>query len=143
MHQSQETARPPRADTPERWQRAADRALAEGIEVRQVADSGAWVATSGRDSAAAYSVGVTGNVAHGCGCLAGANDDPVCKHRAAWYVAIGALTPPPPCLWCNGCGTIPDDYAEAYVTCPDCGGTGRHQPRSLRIIEQHIGLPAA
>ena len=38
---------------------------------------------------------VTGNVAHGCDCLAGLNDDPVCKHRAAFYLLIGALDPEP------------------------------------------------
>src|SRR5919112_153740 len=111
MLQSQESAestRPPRASTPERWQAAADRAHAEGIEVRKVIDSGAWVATSGRDSAVAYTLDVTGNIAHGCGCLAGLNDDPVCKHRAMFYVLIGALTPTPAthqCPVCSGGGT--------------------------------------
>jgi len=43
MHQSQGSAgatRPPRASTPERWRAAANRAHAEGIEVRQIIDSG-------------------------------------------------------------------------------------------------------
>src|SRR5215203_4682092 len=78
-----------------RWMKAAARAVAEGVQVRQLAGSGQWIASSGSDSSVAYEVEVTGNVAHGCGCLAGLNDDPVCKHRAAFYLLIGALDPEP------------------------------------------------
>jgi hypothetical protein len=145
MLQSQESARPPRASTPERWQHAADRAFTEGIEVRHVADSGAWVATSGRDSATAYTVDVTGAIAHGCGCLAGLNDDPVCKHRAAFYLLIGALAPTPAtrqCPECCGGGVvyIPDCERAGWPhpACPACQGSGE-LPAS--IIETHIGRP--
>ena len=81
-----------RVETPERWMKAAERAVAEGVQVRQCAGSGAWVANSGTDAAVAYEVEVTGNIAHGCGCLAGLNDDPVCKHRARFYLDAGLLT---------------------------------------------------
>ena len=108
-----------------RWQKAAARAVAEGIQIRQLAGSGAWVATSGSDTATAYEVEVTGNVAHGCGCLAGLNDDPVCKHRAALFLLIGALNltpepdPPAPAapVVCFRCwGTL--------AGCPVCQGVG-------------------
>lgn len=82
-----------RTSTPARWMKAVERALAEGVEVRQLAGSGLWVASSGSDATVAYEVDVTGNVAHGCGCLAGLNGDPVCKHRAAFYLLIGAVHP--------------------------------------------------
>lgn len=85
-----------RPNTPVRWLRAAERALGEGIQIRQVAGTGQWVASSGSDAAVAYEVQVIGNVAHDCDCLAGLNGDPVCKHRAAFYVLIGALNASPP-----------------------------------------------
>ena len=75
-----------------RWQKAAQRAIDEAIQVRQLQGTGQWIATSGTQSGVAYELSVTGNIAYGCDCLAGLNDDPVCKHRAAWYLAIGALT---------------------------------------------------
>ena len=113
-----------RQATPERWQKAARRAIDEGVQVRQLAGSGQWVATSGSDPAVAYEVEVVGNIAHGCTCLAGLNDDPVCKHRAAFYLSIGALAgepepePPAPagvvCFRCRG----------TDAGCPVCAGAG-------------------
>lgn len=103
-----------RSSTPARWQKAAERAVSEGVQVRQLQGSGAWIATSGTQSGTSYGLEVTGNVCHGCDCLAGLNDDPVCKHRAAWYLLIGALSldpePEPPtapaipalCFRCQG-----------------------------------------
>jgi hypothetical protein len=115
-----------RSSSPARWQKAAQRAISEGIQVRQLAGSGQWVANSGSDASVAYEVEVTGNIAHGCSCLAGLNDDPVCKHRAAFYLLIGALSvdpepePPAPSLApvvCFRCrGTEPG--------CPVCAGAG-------------------
>ncbi len=115
----------PRTSSPARWIKAAERAVAEGVQIRQLAGSGAWVASSGSDPNAAYEVEVTGNVAHGCSCLAGLNDDPVCKHRAAYFVLIGALDPNPEpdppapvapvvCFRCRGRET----------GCPVCAGAG-------------------
>src|SRR4051794_33401031 len=108
---------------PGRWMKAAERAVAEVVQIRQLASSGQWIASSGSDATVAYKVEVTGNVAHGCGCLAGLNDDPVCKHRAAFYLLIGALEldpePPAPvapvvCFRCRG----------AAAGCPVCQGAG-------------------
>jgi hypothetical protein len=115
-----------RASSRARWQKAAQRAISEGIQVRQLAGSGQWVANSGTDAAVAYEVDVTGNVAHGCDCLAGLNDDPVCKHRAAFYLLIGALSIDPEpespapalapvvCFRCRGFAPV----------CPVCAGVG-------------------
>jgi hypothetical protein len=102
--------------------KAAERAKSTGVQVRKLAGSGQWIASSGSDEAVAYEVAVTGTVAHGCGCLAGLNGDPVCKHRAAYYLLIGVITfasePDPPAL-----GSTMD--------CPDCNGCGVHYSREL------------
>ena len=114
MAQQMQT-RSTRQATPARWQKAAQRAIAEGIQVRQLAGSGQWIANSGSDTAVAYEVDVTGNIAHGCTCLAGLNDDPVCKHRAAFYLLIGALSVEPE--------PEPPAPALAPVVCFRCRGT--------------------
>lgn len=109
-----------RTASPARWQAALARALAEGVQVRQLAGCGAWIATSGQDAGVAYQVAVSGGVAHGCDCPAGEFGDPVCKHRALWYHVAGLLdldpepdpAPPAPIV------------AVANITCPDCDGEG-------------------
>src|SRR5829696_7698832 len=112
-----------RTSSPARWMKAAERAVAEGVQIRQLQGSGQWIASSGSDSTVAYEVQVTGIVAHGCGCLAGLNNDPVCKHRAAFYLLISALDPEPEppasaapviCFRCHG----------AEADCPVCQGAG-------------------
>lgn len=100
MQTTTQTRRPHRTASPARWQDAAKRAVADQVQVRQLSGSGQWIATSGSDARTAYELDVTGSIAHGCTCLAGLNNDPVCKHRAAWYLSIGALSldpePDPP-----------------------------------------------
>ncbi len=76
-----------RIDTKQRWLAALERAHAEGVEVRQLAGCGMWIATSGRDTATAYEV-----TPWGCECHAGQFGDPVCKHRAALLEALGRIT---------------------------------------------------
>jgi hypothetical protein len=85
-----------RVDSRERWQKAAERAVEHDIRVAQLHGSGQWVATSSSQAGVAYELEVTGAIAHGCSCLAGLNDDPVCQHRAAFYLLIGALVLPEP-----------------------------------------------
>src|SRR5215213_10220955 len=124
-----------RTSSPARWMKAAERAVAEGVQVRQLAGSGQWIASSGSDASVAYEVAVTGNVAHGCGCLAGLNDDPVCKHRAAFYLLVGALDltsePDPPAL-----GMAP-------VVCFRCRGTEGGCPVCLGAGVAGLGDQAA
>lgn len=47
-----------RPDTPSRWSAALDRARREGVSVRQLTASGAWIATSTTDPHSAYEVSV-------------------------------------------------------------------------------------
>ena len=82
-----------RESTPERWRAALTRARKEGVEVRQLVGSGGWIATSGTNHRAAYELDVTGGIVHGCACPAALHDDPVCKHRAAYWVALGVIEP--------------------------------------------------
>jgi hypothetical protein len=127
--------------TPARWQAALARAIAEGIQVRQLAGCGAWIATSGTDASAAYELAVVNGVAVGCECPAGEHGDPVCKHRAAFYHLAGQLDPEPPtpaapaltlvpryCPPCDGKGYLVKRsaiFGTTYrVTCQACGGKG-------------------
>jgi len=113
--QMQPTAR---RDTPERWQAAAKRATAEGVTVRQLAGSGAWIATSGTDTTIAYEV-----TPWHCECRAGEFDDPICKHRATLRVRLGWLTvepepePPAPAV-------VAVIIRAAEERCRNCGGNG-------------------
>ena len=138
--------------TPQRWQQALKRAFAEGVQVRQLAGSGAWVAASGSDATAAYLV--TGTE---CECQAAEFGDPVCKHRAAYWNAQGVLDldpePPTPaapavvvkavvvqpatCDLCRGEGCVtkastirPDQTYRA--PCPGC--RPRFLPPALRAV---------
>ncbi len=102
--------RRPRAATPARWQKALQRALDGQVQVRQLAGSGAWIATSATDPSTAYEVAITGEIAHGCSCLAGLNGDPVCLHKAMYYHQIGALDlhpePPAPLRYVDEAGRL-------------------------------------
>jgi hypothetical protein len=61
--------------------------------VRQLVGSGGWIATSGTNRLAAYELEVTSGIVHGCACPAALHDDPVCKHRAAYWIALGVTDP--------------------------------------------------
>lgn len=123
----------------QRWQHALRRAHEEGVQVRQLAGCGMWIATSGSDRTTAYEV-----TPWGCECHAGQYGDPICKHRAALLERLGRLriealqesAPPVQCPTCNGLGTVPGTVSTGStwrydnVTCIDCNGTG--QVRSPR-----------
>ncbi len=135
------TRRPVRRATPERWQAALKRALDAGVQVRQLAGSGAWVATSATAPAAAYLVS-----GQSCECQAAEHGDPVCPHRAAFWHAQGALdldpepaatpvvvepAPAATCPTCNGNGIDPECCGHRvapgyFVHCPcyACDGAG-------------------
>ena len=114
-----------RQASPKRWQKAAQRALAEGISVRQVNASGMWVASSGTYATVAYVLEITGNLVQSCSCPAGTFGDPCCKHAARYYLDAGLLEldpepdPPAPaapivCFRCRG----------TEAGCPVCQGAG-------------------
>ena len=139
MVQVQSQSRTPRAPSPERWQKAVQRAIAEGIEVRQVNDSGAWVANSGSHKNVAYTLSVTSGIVHACTCPAGTFGDPCCKHVARFYLDAGvldvdepetpALAPRATCVRCAGVGKI-EVFGNGWNVidvrpCTICGGTGK------------------
>lgn len=76
------------AEEAARWQRAFDRVGREHIRVVALPGTGAWIATGSRPGAV-YQLGVQGNLATSCSCAAGQAGDPVCKHKAAYYVLLG------------------------------------------------------
>lgn len=133
-----DTQRTIRVASPQRWVKAAERATSEGVRICQLQGTGQWIATSGSHGTAAYELLITGNVAHDCDCLAGLNGDPVCKHRAAFYLLIGALVMPEPeppapaslvnCPECYGGGVLYDRELERlgllYPSCQTCRGSG-------------------
>jgi hypothetical protein len=73
--------------TPERWQRALQRALFAGVEAKQIAGSGEWIVSSASRPGIAYRTdGIE------CDCEAAQlGGDPVCLHRAAYWYAVGLL----------------------------------------------------
>ena len=112
------TTRRPNVSTPAHWQSALQRAIDQGVTVRQI-QCGAWVATSGTDNEVAYLVTATG-----CECRAAAESDPVCKHRAALRHRLGMLTldvRPVPAPVVIESIESPDPRPN---TCPDCDGNG-------------------
>jgi DnaJ-class molecular chaperone len=124
-----------RKNTPARWQSALRRAVAEGVQVRQLAGSGMWVATSANDADMAYEV-----TPWECECPAGQFGDPVCKHRAVLLATLGRLAAEaethasiPRCDVCNGMGSHPAiarygvPWRDEIVTCAHCQGTGHVQ----------------
>lgn len=125
-----------RKNTPARWRTALKRAHAEGVQVRQLAGSGMWIATSATDVGAAYEV-----TPWECECHAGQFGDPVCKHRAALLATFGRLVPNPDstapdlCSVCNGMGshTAPVRDGQTWrtetVICAHCQGAG-YQPKA-------------
>lgn len=77
---------PSRSDSPQRWQKALERAQRAGLQLRQLMGSGAWIVTSERDDEAAYMV-----TEFDCECFAAEYGDPVCKHRAMLRHRLGHL----------------------------------------------------
>jgi hypothetical protein len=115
-----------RQASPERWALAAQRAIAETIEVRQINANSMWTATSGSDPKLAYVLEVVAGVVRSCSCPAGEFGDQCCKHAARYYLDAGLLDPEPEgsppasavapvvCFRCRG-----NDPA-----CPVCAGAG-------------------
>ncbi len=119
MVQSASVRRPVRRATPERWQAALKRALDAGVQVRQLAGSGAWVAGSATDPRAAYVVS-----GQACECRAAAEGDPICLHRAAFWHAQGVLDLEPEPDAAPVVTAIVVEPAPVSAICPACGGRG-------------------
>ena len=114
-----------RQASPERWQKAAQRAFAEHIQVRQVNENGMWVSTSGSDATLAYLLEIRNGLVVSCSWPAGQFGDPCCKHAARYYLDAGLLDPEPEgsppaaaapvvCFRCRG----------SEAGCPVCAGAG-------------------
>ena len=148
-----------RTSSPARWQAALARAIADGVQVRQLAGSGAWVATSGTDAATAYGLDVVNGMAHGCDCPAAQHGDPICKHRSAYYHAAGLLDPEPEpvppapilrvarpiCADCDGQGFFRREsitFASVVyrVTCQACRGSGAATSLPLPRAAESVAL---
>jgi len=80
-----------RQATPDRWQRALQRAQFASVEAKQLAGSGEWIVASASRPGIAYRAsGIT------CDCEAAMlGGDPVCLHRAAYWYALGELEQDP------------------------------------------------
>jgi hypothetical protein len=120
MAQQMQT-RQQRQASPERRQRALQRALFAGVEAKQLASSGEWIVSSASRPGIAYRTdGVS------CDCEAAMlGGDPVCLHRAAYWYAQGMLeldpepepgAPAAPVV-CFRCRSIDSG-------CPVCKGAG-------------------
>lgn len=126
--------RKPRVASPARWTAAAKRAVEQGIQVRQLNTSGAWVATSGSDSTVCYLMEIRAGHVESCSCPTGDFGDPVCKHAARFYLDLGLLDEPEPdppapqaCFWCDGRGRVQNVYRQCYEDCDACGGSGERR----------------
>jgi hypothetical protein len=127
-----------RRETPEQWNRALQRAIAEALDVLTEPQSGRTFVESGTTPGIVYEV-----TEHGCSCKAGQNGVP-CKHRACLLAQLGILpldTEPESasasaptvrrCSWYAGAGLVEQWGVSAPIgalTCPDCGGSGIAAP---------------
>lgn len=73
--------------SPETRRAAMRRAVADGIQVRQLNTSEIWTASSGRNPEKAYELTVRDGRVVSCSCPAGVHGNPYCKHVAAWDLA--------------------------------------------------------
>jgi len=116
--QVQAPARRTTADTPARWERAIERAFANGVEPLQVAGTGEWVVTSASRVSTVYRTD-----GRRCECEAALAGDPVCQHRAAVRYVLGWLSTPEAAPSCRfGCGGrgyhVDPDGRAAPERCP-------------------------
>jgi hypothetical protein len=138
-----------RVASPERWQAAARRALAGGVEVRQVNTNGMWVANSGTQSNVAYLLEINQGIVRSWSCPAGTYGDPVCKLAARYYLDMRLIdldgdgpedTPPASAVSCWACSGGGIAYYRSGNTERGfvCGGTG-----TAPLVAQAAALVAA
>lgn len=121
-----------RTDSPERWQKAFERAMAANLAyIELIGGDGAWAVSSSSDPERGY-IATTDT----CTCAAGRGGDPCCLHRALVRVLTGTMPVDPapelvvvPCQECGGRGHVEiyfggglNDYATE--DCGRCAGTG-------------------
>ena len=113
-----------RRATAARWRAALDRAVAPGLEVFVVADTGERLVTSASKLDTLHRTD-----GRSCPCEAALAGDPVCSHRAAVRCGLGwVLTPG--CEACAGSGRDPECAGHTTPTgrvvceCEACGGSG-------------------
>src|SRR3954449_4087875 len=104
-----------RVESPERWDKALQRAMdANLIYIELIAGDGAWAVSSQRDCERGYiATTVT------CTCEAGRSGDPVCAHRALVRVLVGAYPLP------ADAEPAPVDVNATVIRlarCPSCSG---------------------
>lgn len=117
--------------TPERWQAALARAIAESLKVFHNEETGRVTVVKYTALTGYVNPHITDGVR--CDCQAGQSGDPVCKHRAMFWHSEGILdldaaTPMPvvvPCYVCNATGrNRRSGRRPNYEPCTRCKGTG-------------------
>jgi hypothetical protein len=119
-----------RVESPARWQKALERAVANGLEVFTVHDTGERMVTSASRLDVLHRTD-----GRACTCEAALAGDPVCQHRAAVRFLLGWLGPasvavPAECSTCTGRGWSYGEVGGGHgipsrLTCCRCAGTGR------------------
>lgn len=141
-----------RIESPERWAKALQRAIAHGIDILDIAgDPGHFAVESQSRPGVVHLVDAAGR---GCTCEAATTGDPVCAHRAIVRFVAGLLTMPvapavpakgtpaetPASVECGECHGRGWHYVEVkggrafpdQVACRRCGGAGRMPVRIVR-----------
>jgi hypothetical protein len=138
-----------RTESADRWMKALDRALANGLEVFVVNDTGERMVTSASQLDTLYRT----NGRH-CTCAAALAGDPVCQHRAVVRYVMGWLGEPSPsspaarpavtrrCLSCTA-GKVETWGVSGpigWTACSVCGGTGalpapQPQPEAAPVFD--------
>lgn len=140
-----------RIESAERWRKALERAIANGIEIFVADDDGERFATSASHADRLHRVD-----AYSCTCEAALAGDPVCQHRAALRFVLGWLsldakpTETPATIECGACNGRGWRYVEVAggrsfpdkIACARCASSGR-MPVRLRTIAPHPAALAA
>lgn len=123
-----------RAESPERWRKALERAIENGLEVFTVADTGERFVTSASKLDVLHRTD-----GHTCTCEAALAGDPICQHRAAVRFCLGWVMMPDPepakCPCCRG-GRVERWLGHDIVgdaLCDVCHGTGI-RPATIRPV---------
>ena len=146
MLQDQPSARAQRAASPERWAKALDRALAAGLEVFRVADTGEVMVTGSSQLDTLHRCD-----GEACTCAAAVAGDPVCMHRAVVRRTLGTL----PVVVvhvdelaleaCAACvaGKVEEWGVSGVIGCRPCGVCGGSGAIALPVPPTPAPVPAS